>query len=230
MIGTECFQRREKRQYEKSESSSELGIVRFMLAQRKATNRISQPVLRGASRPDVLLLLQLLQATSPCSLALQPYSPTIQPRQSRDGRLPHQQANSALFFISSFYLLSSQHKPHLQAIHLLAFTKSSTITLNMVAQTAAFKKAVEDSRKLKAKPNNDELLEVPASSPVLYFSAIELAHADTFFASSSTQITSRALAKTSLRPPSRAALRSRFVPLPLLPPLAYCLSLPGCLD
>ena len=30
----------------------------------------------------------------------------------------------------------------------------------MVAQTAAFKKAVEDSRKLKAKPNNDELLEV----------------------------------------------------------------------
>ena len=32
----------------------------------------------------------------------------------------------------------------------------------MVAQTAAFKKAVEDSRKLKAKPNNDELLEVPA--------------------------------------------------------------------
>lgn len=33
--------------------------------------------------------------------------------------------------------------------------------LNMVAQTAAFKKAVEDSRKLKAKPTNDELLEVP---------------------------------------------------------------------
>lgn len=30
----------------------------------------------------------------------------------------------------------------------------------MVAQTAAFKKAVEDSRKLKAKPTNDELLEV----------------------------------------------------------------------
>lgn len=30
----------------------------------------------------------------------------------------------------------------------------------MVAQTPAFKKAVEDSRKLKAKPNNDELLEV----------------------------------------------------------------------
>lgn len=229
MIVTECFQRREKRQYEKSESNSELGIVRFMLAQQQATNKISQPVLRGASRPDVLLL-QLLQATSPCSLALQPYSPTIQPRQSRDGRLPHQQANSALFFISSFDLLSSQHKPHLQAIHLLAFTKSSTITLNMVAQTAAFKKAVEDSRKLKAKPNNDELLEVPASSPVLYFSAIELAHADTFFASSSTQITSRALAKTSPRPPSPAALRSRFVPLPLLPPLAYCLSLPGCLD
>ncbi|CAF9927505.1 MAG: hypothetical protein ALECFALPRED_003725 [Alectoria fallacina] len=32
----------------------------------------------------------------------------------------------------------------------------------MVAQTAAFKKAVEDSRKLKAKPNNDELLEACA--------------------------------------------------------------------
>jgi len=30
----------------------------------------------------------------------------------------------------------------------------------MVAQTAAFTKAVEDSRKLKAKPTNDELLEV----------------------------------------------------------------------
>lgn len=34
----------------------------------------------------------------------------------------------------------------------------------MVAQTAAFKKAVEDSRKLKAKPNNDELLEACAFS------------------------------------------------------------------
>ncbi|KAL9063722.1 MAG: hypothetical protein Q9161_009307 [Pseudevernia consocians] len=33
----------------------------------------------------------------------------------------------------------------------------------MVAQTAAFKKAVEDSRKLKAKPNNDELLELYAN-------------------------------------------------------------------
>jgi acyl-CoA-binding protein len=30
----------------------------------------------------------------------------------------------------------------------------------MVAQTAAFKKAVEDSRKLKAKPSDDELLQV----------------------------------------------------------------------
>ncbi|KAM0793809.1 acyl-CoA-binding protein [Usnea florida] len=33
----------------------------------------------------------------------------------------------------------------------------------MVAQSAAFKKAVEDSRKLKAKPNNDELLELYAN-------------------------------------------------------------------
>ncbi|KAF6224739.1 hypothetical protein HO133_009932 [Letharia lupina] len=33
----------------------------------------------------------------------------------------------------------------------------------MVAQTAAFKKAVEESRKLKAKPNNDELLELYAN-------------------------------------------------------------------
>ena len=32
--------------------------------------------------------------------------------------------------------------------------------INMVAQTAAFKKAVEDSRKLKAKPTDDELLQV----------------------------------------------------------------------
>ena len=43
----------------------------------------------------------------------------------------------------------------------------------MVAQTAAFKKAVEDSRKLKAKPNNDELLEVPTFPPMLCFSAGE---------------------------------------------------------
>lgn len=33
-------------------------------------------------------------------------------------------------------------------------------TVNMVAQTAAFKKAVEDSRKLQAKPSDDELLQV----------------------------------------------------------------------
>ncbi|CAD6584497.1 MAG: hypothetical protein ASARMPREDX12_001674 [Alectoria sarmentosa] len=43
----------------------------------------------------------------------------------------------------------------------------------MVAQTAAFKKAVEESRKLKAKPNNDELLEAcavlsPLSKSTLY--------------------------------------------------------------
>ena len=43
----------------------------------------------------------------------------------------------------------------------------------MVAQTAAFKKAVEDSRKLKAKPNNDELLEVPTFPLILCFSAGE---------------------------------------------------------
>ena len=30
----------------------------------------------------------------------------------------------------------------------------------MVAQTASFKKAVEDSRKLTSKPTNDELLDV----------------------------------------------------------------------
>jgi acyl-CoA-binding protein len=30
----------------------------------------------------------------------------------------------------------------------------------MVAQTAEFKKAIEDSRKLKAKPSDDELLQV----------------------------------------------------------------------
>ena len=30
----------------------------------------------------------------------------------------------------------------------------------MVAQTAEFKKAVEESRKLKAKPSDDELLQV----------------------------------------------------------------------
>lgn len=35
-----------------------------------------------------------------------------------------------------------------------------------VAQSAEFKKAVEDSRKLKAKPSDDELLQVCPSRPV----------------------------------------------------------------
>jgi acyl-CoA-binding protein len=34
----------------------------------------------------------------------------------------------------------------------------------MVAQTAEFKKAIEDSRKLKAKPSDDELLQVPMAA------------------------------------------------------------------
>lgn len=34
----------------------------------------------------------------------------------------------------------------------------------MVAQSPAFKTAITDSRKLKAKPNNDELLEVCRST------------------------------------------------------------------
>jgi hypothetical protein len=37
---------------------------------------------------------------------------------------------------------------------------SPTQQIIMVAQTADFKKAVEDSRKLKAKPSDDELLQV----------------------------------------------------------------------
>lgn len=81
----------------------------------------------------------------------------------------------------------------------------------MVAQTAAFKKAVEDSRKLKAKPNNDELLEVPSSSSISCFSAIEVANADTSKISSSTQTTSKELEKTSPRPRSLAASPSRSV-------------------
>ena len=48
----------------------------------------------------------------------------------------------------------------------------------MVAQTAAFKKAVEDSRKLKAKPNNDELLEVNPHSIFLSFSQVAMALID----------------------------------------------------
>jgi hypothetical protein len=35
----------------------------------------------------------------------------------------------------------------------------------MVAQTADFKKAIEDSRKLKAKPSDDELLQVRIAAP-----------------------------------------------------------------
>ena len=81
----------------------------------------------------------------------------------------------------------------------------------MVAQTAAFKKAVEDSRKLKAKPNNDELLEVPLFTLALCFSALERAHTDALLTFSFTQISSKAPVKTSLRPHSPAASPSRFV-------------------
>lgn len=86
----------------------------------------------------------------------------------------------------------------------------------MVAQTAAFKKAVEDSRKLKAKPNNDELLEVPSSNPALSFSGVKMAHANQFEIFSSTQITSKEPEKTSQRPRSLAASHSRSV-LPFFP-------------
>lgn len=82
----------------------------------------------------------------------------------------------------------------------------------MVAQTAAFKKAVEDSRKLKAQPTQDELLEVPFSL-LLCFSALQRAHADTLVTFSFTQTSSKAPAKISPRPNSPAASPSRFVHL-----------------
>jgi acyl-CoA-binding protein len=41
----------------------------------------------------------------------------------------------------------------------------------MVTQSPAFKTAVTDSRKLKAKPNNEELLEV-CSHPTLFYPKI----------------------------------------------------------
>lgn len=83
----------------------------------------------------------------------------------------------------------------------------------MVAQTAAFKKAIEDSRKLKAKPNNDELLEVQLFSLALSFSAFVRAHADALPIFSFMQTSSKAPAKTSPRPHSPAASPSRFVHL-----------------
>lgn len=81
----------------------------------------------------------------------------------------------------------------------------------MVAQTAAFKKAVEESRKLKAKPNNDELLEVPSSSPLSCPRGVEVAHADRSITFSSTQTTSKEPEKTSQRPRSPALSLSRSV-------------------
>ena len=90
----------------------------------------------------------------------------------------------------------------------------------MVAQTPAFKKAVEDSRKLKAKPNNDELLEVnplslSPSLPSYSFHCSQKYHIliRSFLASSCTHTTNKARAKTSPRPRSPAPLRFRFEPL-----------------
>lgn len=55
------------------------------------------------------------------------------------------------------FLLSFLRNTH---THLFKLSSYTTNTANMVAQTAEFKKAVEDSRKLKAKPSDDELLQV----------------------------------------------------------------------
>jgi len=54
--------------------------------------------------------------------------------------------------------------------HPTTLQHTSTGTFNMVTESPAFKKAVEDSRKLKAKPDNDELLEVynfPSPDPII---------------------------------------------------------------
>ena len=125
--------------------------------------------------------------------------------------------------------ISDRHHPTLlpypftnaNLIHksLPSFHHTLTQNLIMVAQTAAFKKAVEESRKLKANPNNDELLEVPILPPVFYISAMKVAHADRSNKNSSTQTTSKVLVKTSPRPHSPAPSPSRFVHPPsyLLP-------------
>lgn len=63
----------------------------------------------------------------------------------------------------SFDLLSFFHLPH-QKPTLIPLPIPNT-TAKMVAQTAEFKKAVEDSRKLKAKPSDDELLQVREQWP-----------------------------------------------------------------
>ena len=61
---------------------------------------------------------------------------------------PHSPSASLSFF------------PHTHQDTYFQTTPTSHISINMVAQTAEFKKAVEDSRKLKAKPSDDELLQV----------------------------------------------------------------------
>lgn len=85
------------------------------------------------------------------------YYPRGPPRQISDGpRVPRPIIPHSLFNLSSLLNTTLTYKQ--STTHLTHIISVAT----MVAQTAAFKQAVEDSRKLKAKPNNDELLEVPA--------------------------------------------------------------------
>ena len=126
-------------------------------------------------------------------------------------------------------LLHSSSSAHLQAIQRL-FIKNHISQINptatMVAQTAAFKKAVEESRKLKAKPNNDELLEVPSSSPLSCPRGVEGKHADRSLTFSSTQTTSKEPEKTSQRPRSPALSLSRSVDYTLSSPFPQHTLLP----
>lgn len=60
----------------------------------------------------------------------------------------------------------NQRSNPLSHVHKTPLPRQSQ-TANMVAQSAEFKKAVEDSRKLKAKPSDNELLEVYTTSTTL---------------------------------------------------------------
>lgn len=74
------------------------------------------------------------------------------PRLPRRSNKTHEIADPSLTLFCTFAFLHSYI--HTYSLHRLYHT------FKMVAQTAEFKKAVEDSRKLKAKPSDDELLQV----------------------------------------------------------------------
>ena len=90
----------------------------------------------------------------------------------------------------------------------------------MVAQSPAFKQAIEDSRKLKAKPTNDELLEVRTLSLLIRQNRRErelIYLSDRSYTPSSRPATARIFPKRH----SQALLISRFVQQSSHPRIPY---------